>query len=1672
MIRVSFIKERLASLDSFSSRKIIAAIISSLFISLASFLIFWRLSQPKPTESPAMALAASEVESQFASDEILVKIKKASKAKIKDQPLPEDTGLSKLNELNKKYRVKKFEKVAKETDKTKNKEAVIFDWYRITFPVEKKIIKKKKIKDKNWSSEEIVDEVDLNYGLTGEGLIWKATEEYKKLEDIEEAEPNYLVEAFTPLTVKPEPTNSPPPPSASTPPESPSPTVTSQPTPSLEEVPSPEIGGPAPVEVASPETNPSPTEITPPLNIAANIPNDYHYSATDVYSFGDLWGLKKIQAEQAWDKNIGSEEIIVAVVDTGVDYNYPDLAPNILKDTSGKVIGYDYSNNDADPMDDHGHGTHCAGTIGAVGNNDADHSVDSGTRIVGLNWKVKIMPIKFLNGDGGGYTTDAVKAWQFAVENGARVISNSWGGVGRNLLLEEAAKYVYENGVVNIAAAGNSSIDALNFSPANIPEVITVAATGQDDALSCYSNYGVKIDVGAPGGGCSGDLILSAMAKSGGNNMCSTERGNVVGNGDWQYCLVRGTSMATPHVAGLAGLILANHPDFNPEEIRASLRATADRVTGLVWDQKMGYGRINAAKALSLTSPPGIAKILEPKPLSGSGFIMSGKNPVDIKGTAISRPENGFKKYELQIAKLGSIGSAFEVVNMQTPRTNHTSEKLADGKVLVAGGQDPSQSNSYLQSAEIFDPTTKSFTLTGNMSVPRKNHSSTLLSNGKVLIAGGQSDFSSTYLDSAELFDTATNTFSSAGKMTTARANHTATLLKDGRVLITGGESGYEDGNSSAEIYDPNTNQFTLVEGMANPRYYHTATLLSDGKVLICGGKTGKLLDPLKSAEVFDPATNAFTSTGNMAEVRYGLTASLLPNGNVIITGGGYYNRSLQKFIYSNTSELYNPQTGMFASGPSMSEARLNHTATSLADGKVVIIGGESDSTSSLTSVEIFSPESNTFSSAPRIGNGRKGHATVLLNGGKLLITGGINLVVAELYSSDVSPAGDWTTVSSGTTPVENGFLGTVPSGLDAGAWMIKLSVTDNNGIYDDLTTFIVDNEIVPGWPKVLEYKQVRGYTAGDINGDNINEIIAVSNCRLYIWKLDGTPLWSRDFCGESAQASSGSINNLTLYDLDSDNRKEIIVNLGISVAVIKGDGSDFPGWPVNFEDPTGYYNKFSILGNIPAFGDVNGDGKPEIFVAGRGRSSSADWDPEDNQTVLVFGMDINGNYLPGWPQRRSGKYCVGYARGFEQRLALIDLTGDGLLDIIHSTLRSGDVYAWKGNGTLIDGWPIKTENNGIWGLAVAHLSNNQPIVAFSAMDSDFSVSHVGGIICNQTQQCKVHLVDKNGQALPNWPKPGDVSSHTVSFANVDGNEEVEILYHTALGYVSYFLNGTKTNFKELQVGGWPIMRSVGLNSDAKLAIGTNSLGLNLYAYPGALIWKKDYGLRASFDDPKYIDIDNDGKMEVIAPSAETLWIWKIANHNYQAGDPDWRLVFHDAQNSYNGDYSYLPGPVPTPSPLPSPTPSSAPTPTPSSAPTPTPSSAPTPTPSPVPGKGILTGTVTDGLTGEKLRNVDITVSLFGVKGKPGKLVTVSTDTLGIYITELDDGLYSVQAEIKGYTKTSRDISVQASRTTSLDFSLEPTSQAKGKKGVSQNIVEFLTPVVDFFRGLINFYLH
>ena len=349
--------------------------------------------------------------------------------------------------------------------------------------------------------------------------------------------------------------------------------------------------------------------------------------------------------------------------------------------------------------------------------------------------------------------------------------------------------------------------------------------------------------------------------------------------------------------------------------------------------------------------------------------------------------------------------------SMNTARDEHTATLLANGKLLIAGGSKSTTSNSTLTlaSAELYDPSAGTFSPTGNMTVARLLHSATLLADGRVLIAGGYSTFPAQQsLASAELYDPSTGTFTATGSMLTAGAGN-ATLLANGKVLIAHDPT-LSDNPIAAEVYDPATGTFFATGNQnTNPNdTSQTAALLPNGRVI--------LVACCAQIQLYDPASGAFSLTNvagllqNLAQ-NFDFTMTLLTNGKFLFSGGCSCEGTPGDFVSASVS-LYDPSTGTAAATGTMTTSRTLHSATQLPDGTVLIAGGlkSTNSRDFNGTTELYDPVSGTFSRSGDMITGRYDHSATLLRDGRVLIAGGLGglgaafgyLDSAEIYTPTV----------------------------------------------------------------------------------------------------------------------------------------------------------------------------------------------------------------------------------------------------------------------------------------------------------------------------------------------------------------------------------------------------------------------------------------------------------------------------------------------------------------------------------------------------------------------------------------------------------------------------------------------------------------------------------------------
>jgi len=390
------------------------------------------------------------------------------------------------------------------------------------------------------------------------------------------------------------------------------------------------------------------------------------------------------------------------------------------------------------------------------------------------------------------------------------------------------------------------------------------------------------------------------------------------------------------------------------------------------------------------------------------------------------------------------------------PRSSHTATLLRSGKVLVVGGND---NDNIFDSAELYDPVTGMWNVTGRLNKPRGEHTATLLADGRVLVVAG--DTSSAPPDfgrggTAELYDPSTGTWSLTGSLNINRCCHSATLLQTGKVLVAGGFN--IDTVKSAELYDPATGTWSPTGSLNVARYWHSATLLQDGRVLVAGGSDdGDLASTLSDAELYDPIAGTWSPTADLNTSLILHTATLLPSGKVLVAGGYQprFPNGRASPISLDKAQLYDPATATWSYTGNLNAARSDHTATLLPNGAVMIAGGNawqgqypSLQFENISSAEVFDANSASWTMTASLNAARTQHTATLLANGKVLAAGG-NVVSptfastalnsAELYE-DVTPPGtiDATFTGAWYDPAQSGhglFVEILPSNRVSVGW-------------------------------------------------------------------------------------------------------------------------------------------------------------------------------------------------------------------------------------------------------------------------------------------------------------------------------------------------------------------------------------------------------------------------------------------------------------------------------------------------------------------------------------------------------------------------------------------------------------------------------------------------------------
>jgi subtilisin family serine protease len=791
--------------------------------------------------------------------------------------------------------------------------------------------------------------------------------------------------------------------------------------------------------------------------------------------YPDQWGLAKIEAPAAWDVETGSETVVIAIVDSGIQRTHPDLqarmwvnpgevAGNGVDDDNNGLIddvhGWDFVSEDNDPIDDNGHGTQVAGAAVASTNNS--------TGIAGTCWGCRLMAVKVMSAGGVANYSDIAQGVLYAAQKGAKVINLSLGGYSFSNTLKEAVQSaVNEYGAVVVAGAGNDNTSN-PFYPAAYDEAIAVAGTDQNDLKASFSDYGAWVDLSAPS-------VAIHTTYSGGD-----------------YGPVDGTSMAAPFVSGLAGLLLSEHPDWSGSLIRLQMTHTTDPIDALNpgYEGLLGSGRINAANALTVTPHP-LFEILEKKvngdplgrPTPGESAtleitlandwldaqsvqgVLSTSDPyvtvtqdtaqfgdLPAGGSGVGSP-----LFEFDVASgagydhLINFTVALSAYGGYSSTLNFTIKtRSAQEQVWGTIGVDTTWTNdkTYIVMGNV--GVAPGITLTVEAGTDVLFNGNYSLNVGGQLIADGtedqpirflsntESDWGRIYFDDTSIDATAdlSGTYQGGnilrwvmveGASSGIGCNSATPYL--GHVTADGGEMNCTTGstpfwlsnsvlsggvNVAAGPDTPEPNgRWRPRADMPTGRYQLGVVAASNGKIYAIGGwgESGFLA----IVEEYDPATDTWTTRASMPAARFALGVAAASNGKIYAIGG--YNGS-----YLTTVEEYDPATDTWTTRASMPTARSYLGVAAASNGKIYAIGGYDD-LSPLATVEEYDPATDTWMTRANMPTARYGLGVATASNGKIYAIGGSDLTSLFATVEEYDPATNtWTTRAS--MPTARAFLG------------------------------------------------------------------------------------------------------------------------------------------------------------------------------------------------------------------------------------------------------------------------------------------------------------------------------------------------------------------------------------------------------------------------------------------------------------------------------------------------------------------------------------------------------------------------------------------------------------------------------------------------------------------------
>lgn len=949
-------------------------------------------------------------------------------------------------------------------------------------------------------------------------------------------------------------------------------------------------------------------------------------------SYEDLWGLKIIESDKGWEKSQG-EGIVVAVIDTGVDYNHVDIAANIwvnpCEDLNGNgqvdqsdfnnvddacpsqqpngyiddIRGWDFVNNDNDPMDDSGHGTHVAGTIAAVGNNNKG--------VIGVAPKARIMILKGLSDIGSGYVDDLAKAITYAAQNGADIISNSW-GCGSPCpslpMVEESVQFAYGMGVVVLFSAGNNRDDVINYSPQNMVEVIVVGATNMQDQYASFTNYG-DIDVLA-----SGVDILSL--KSGTNIMPQ----NLVVS---EYIRLTGTSMSTPHASGVAALILKANPQLSSEQVRQAIRSGDRLPLHKIPVEGFVDKRLNAQKSLAVLSP---LEVLIVSPSMNN--VLKGES-VNIYGLVVG-PD--FESWKLEYTKsrsfLGDRTTIVESRNQVSPSgllATLDLKNLPDGEYLL-------RLTAKNTKGEVYEDT--NLVVVDNVFISEPPSNSYF---GSQVI---------TFKGSANTPNLAIYTIKIKTSDDKLLENPAISLANNGLKRVNNGVLGTWDATNLPPDWYTVYIYVTLADG---------STFLEKGVSIIVHPRlhTGWPKN-LGIINLWGSFRWGFINHVNVADIDL--------NGQMDIL-----------VAYGNSLRIFDHAGNMLKGWPQSLGNDPTLTQISPAVGDLT---GDNSPEVALSSFDgnlfVWNADGTVVSGWPKV---KKSYFLSIddINGD------GKNEIIATIWKW--LPFGNVYEWSVDVIDMEGrsltGWPKIIGSGPPLGQPAIAIADIDGNGKKEiaatvdrpptNLYIFSFDGKILPGWPKAInpnlgaDIPCDSSPSFGDLDNDGDLEVV-IGACRkkVYAFHHDGTdvPSWPEE-------AGDGIIRTPVIGDIDGDGHAEVVVSTLIpdKLYAWKGNGKLLDGWPK--ENFKGFFagTTSRVTSISPILADVNDDGKADVIGDGY------------DGIVVSKGSTSRFAFL-AYASNEPTIFPTNSFISYDNAPAVADLDGDGLLEMVGIDFDM-NMYVW-----------------------------------------------------------------------------------------------------------------------------------------------------------------------------------------------------------------------------------------------------------------------------------------------------------------------------------------------------------------------------------------------------------